>query len=191
MSTHAFFSIVILQKPTLFLIYSNENIYLRTITYCNLPTKKHYIMISTLYDEEDPSSSSPQTAPRRKSRALSRVISAAFRRSKRGDFDHIVGHDPENFSDEALMPIVDVLKREYDKNDDGKIDEEEMVRMLLGAIRMGMKKRNLADENSHLVKKASYLHIYQCSSLPLISFTITVLLFTLHIIIIQYSDRWY
>ena len=70
----------------------------------------------------------------------------------------------KSVSDEALMPIVDDLKREYDKNEDGKIDEEEMVRMLLGAIRMGMKKRSLADENSHLVKKASYLHIYQYSS---------------------------
>ena len=117
---------------------------------------------TALYNEEVPSPSSPQTDRRRKSRALSRVISAAFRRSKRGDFDHIVGlQDPENVSDEALMPIVDELKREYDKNDDGRIDEEEMVRMLLGAIRMGMKKRSLADENSHLVKKASYLHIYQ------------------------------
>ena len=145
-----------------------------------------------MYDEEVPSPSSPQTVLRRKkSRALSRVISAAFNRSKRGDFDDIVGQDPETVSDEVLMPIVDELKREYDKNDDGKIDEEEMVRMLLGAIRMGMKKRSLADENSHLVKKASYLHIYSILLFSLISFTITVLLFTLHIIIIQYSDRWY
>ena len=122
-------------------------------------------MSTILYDEEDPSPSSPQTVLRRKkSRALSRMISAAFNRSKRGDFDDIVGQDPENVSDEALMPIVDDLKREYDKNEDGRIDEEEMVNMLLGAIRMGMKKRNLADENSHLVKKASYLHIYQYSS---------------------------
>lgn len=119
---------------------------------------------TALYDEEVPSPSSPQPAQRRKSRALSRMISAAFNRSKRGDFDDIVGQDPETVSDEALMPIVDDLKREYDKNEDGKIDEEEMVRMLLGAIRMGMKKRSLADENSHLVKKASYLHIYQYSS---------------------------
>lgn len=119
---------------------------------------------TALYDEEVPSPSSPQPARRRKSRALSRMISAAFSRSKRGDFDDIVGEDPENVSDEVLMPIVDDLKREYDKNEDGKIDEEEMVRMLLGAIRMGMKKRNLADENSHLVKKASYFHIYQYSS---------------------------
>jgi len=119
---------------------------------------------TALYDEEVPSPSSPQPARRRKSRALSRMISAAFNRSKRGDFDDIVGQDPETVSDEALMPIVDDLKREYDKNEDGNIDEEEMVRMLLGAIRMGMKKRSLADENSHLVKKASYLHIYQYSS---------------------------
>jgi hypothetical protein len=72
------------------------------------------------------------------------------------------------------------LKREYDKNEDGNIDEEEMVRMLLGAIRMGMKKRSLADENSHLVKKASYLHIYQYSSFfSLLSFiTMKVMLFS-------------
>ena len=120
---------------------------------------------TALYDEDVPSPSSPQPARRRKSRALSRMISAAFNRSKRGDFDDILGQDPENVSDEVLMPIVDDLKREYDKNEDGKIDEEEMVRMLLGAIRMGMKKRSLADENSHLVKKASYFHIYQYSSL--------------------------
>ena len=121
-------------------------------------------MSSTLYDEEDPppSSSSPlassSTTPSVKDKRrsmLSKIISETFKTTTFDEESLMGGIDFEQVEEDQLRPVVESIKKRYDTNSDGDLDEGEVNKMLLDALKMGANEKNLVSENDELTQKVS------------------------------------
>ena len=129
--------------------------YLQTITYTQFVHQENYIMVSALYDEEDPSSSLPSdsTLVERRRSKLSKIVSETFKTSALDEGTLMDGINFEMIDEDKLLPIVENIKKRYDEDDNGELDPLEVNKMLIDALKMGANEKHLVSENDDLNQK--------------------------------------
>ena len=138
--------------------------YLQTITYTQFVHQEKYIMVSALYDEEDPSLSilSDSTLVERRRSKLSKIVSETFKTSALDEGTLTDGINFEMVDEDKLLPIVENIKKRYDEDQNGELDEGEVNKMLIDALKMGANEKHLVSENDDLNQKVRHYDL--CAS---------------------------
>ena len=70
-----------------------------------------------------------------------------------------VDSDLDNYNETELQLIVDDMKKDYDANGDGIIDDEELNKIIRDAFVLGLKNKGLKNDNAMLEKKVRVMSI--------------------------------